>query len=108
MADSEECDDGNILSFDGCSSLCSLEPGLSCNQFGCVEKPKVRANLELKSAYRNKGFLLKVENARTICENATLSIEGKLASSYAYNISGKNSSLELSVCDVNLTFFDDV
>ena len=27
----EECDDGNNLNQDGCSSICKIEPGASCN-----------------------------------------------------------------------------
>ena len=30
IAGSEECDDGNTDSWDGCSSVCMVEPGYSC------------------------------------------------------------------------------
>ncbi len=32
----EQCDDGNLMPFDGCSSLCRLEP--QCTTAGCISK----------------------------------------------------------------------
>ncbi|MBQ9816314.1 MAG: DUF4215 domain-containing protein [Proteobacteria bacterium] len=34
----EECDDGNLVSGDGCSSQCKIEPGATCTGFG--DNPK--------------------------------------------------------------------
>lgn len=31
MAGNEVCDDGNEKDFDGCSSVCTLEPGFECS-----------------------------------------------------------------------------
>jgi cysteine-rich repeat protein len=31
----EECDDGNLEPFDGCSASCTIEAGWSCSQLGC-------------------------------------------------------------------------
>ena len=33
----EECDDGNQISGDGCSSSCKVEDGYTCKQEGCVD-----------------------------------------------------------------------
>lgn len=35
-----ECDDGNTISGDGCSSTCSIEPGYDCTG-GSIHKPDV-------------------------------------------------------------------
>ncbi len=40
----EECDDGNQLSGDGCSSICTIEPG-----WYCIHKPNEALLLELPS-----------------------------------------------------------
>ena len=32
----EECDDGNTKMSDGCSSICTVEPGWSCDASGCI------------------------------------------------------------------------
>ncbi len=35
----EECDDGNIVNGDGCSSTCQLETGYSCTSTSCSKIP---------------------------------------------------------------------
>lgn len=38
MADlNEECDDGNLLDNDGCSSTCKIEEGFDCRNKVCVK-----------------------------------------------------------------------
>ncbi|MBS3066246.1 hypothetical protein J4205_00325 [Candidatus Pacearchaeota archaeon] len=41
LADGEECDDGNIVDGDGCSSSCLLEFGASCNSNGIKETGEI-------------------------------------------------------------------
>lgn len=82
----EECDDGNMISGDGCSSNCKIEEGFDCTKFEGNAYPETinlpvtyrdfrgrdTAGSASASGYQSSTWINKLKNADATCANRTI------------------------------------
>lgn len=105
-----ECDDGNLLDGDGCSSKCTIEPNYICYGGDINHPDKCNSTLPLKFAstnyYGNKTLAIVFNKPvflkATLDKIFSLKIEGKLGQTFSYTWTSNSINERTIFIDINL------
>ncbi|CAD8059012.1 unnamed protein product [Paramecium sonneborni] len=112
IAGTEQCDDGNLIDFDGCNSKCEIEKKFICNEGLCYYIPQKQIDLTYSNSTTKNDLDLMYDDFELdgICNKLQIWIEYFQPDEFSYKIYNQENYTKKGqgLCQIKFNFFKTI